>query len=161
MKPFATNLSIVLAIAATTQIANASQSLALRNALIAGAMGAAIGTNQEHSRRSNTLILGSVGFGLGLLASMYYYNLDSNPDLKAENSSLKKKLDEFQKQLEPKLVGGGSGLLQSPLPKDVAQLVNPGEWKRYKMDQWVQDTNQPNIWYRQVEMFELIPPEAR
>src|SRR5690606_31418252 len=88
-------------------------------------------------------------------------NSSKDDSLKSENDQLKAKLDQFQKQSSPQLVQKGNSLFSSPIPSEVAGLVEPGEWKRYKMDQWVQDPNQSNTWYRQVEMFEIIPPVSK
>jgi hypothetical protein len=126
------------------------------------AAGAVYGASRPEYQSQNALLYASLG---GLLAGGTALLLDAD-DLhpektQRENEKLKAKLDEFQKKLEPQIISQGSNLFGSPLPKEVLSLIEPGEWKRYRMDQWVQDQAQPNIWYRQVEMFEMTPPAAR
>jgi len=75
--------------------------------------------------------------------------------MKLEALNLKTKLDEFQK---PNLIDQGNSLYKSSIPMDLTKLVKPGEWKRYKIDYWVQDQSNQNQWFRQTEMFEVIPP---
>ena len=136
------------------------------NTLTATALGAAaggiFGMSRPEFQNQNALMYGAVG-GLmtGTAALILDVDKTSQDDLKTENEKLKIKLNEFQSRLEPQLINQGSGLFQSPLPKEVSNLVEPGEWKRFKMDQWIQDPNQPNTWYRQVEMFEITPPAPR
>lgn len=128
------------------------------------AIGAAAGFLIGHQRAEykSTFSAMYAGFGASAAGLVTAYLIKSSDDeFKKENDRLKTEVERFQKQLEPKLVQTGQSLFTSPIPKEVAGLVEPGEWKRYKLDQWVQDPNQPNTWFRQVEMFEIIPPVAK
>lgn len=137
-----------------------------RNTFLSAGVGAIIGGAYGYSRpeekSKNATMYSSVGALVAGSLSLAF-NLDGLNDdqLKVENGYLKNKLDDFQKRLEPKLISEGKSLYSSPLPKDMQALIEPGEWKRYKMDQWVQDPNQPNTWFRQIEMFEIIPPVSK
>lgn len=126
------------------------------------AIGAIYGATRPEFQSQNAVLYGSIG---GLAAGVGALLLDVDQlhfeKTRMENERLKAKLDEFQKKLEPQLVSQGKSLFSSPLPKEVSGLIEPGEWKRYKMDQWVPDPNQANTWYRQVEMFEIIPPTSK
>jgi hypothetical protein len=126
------------------------------------AVGALYGSTRQEYQNQNSVMYAALG-GLAAGAAALAMNIDEidQEKIKVENESLKRKLNEFQKKLEPQIVSEGHSLFNSPLPKEVSQLVEPGEWKRYKLDQWVQDPNQANIWYRQVEMFEVTLPEAK
>lgn len=128
--------------------------------LIGAAVGSLVGQTKENNKNAYTSMYAGIGAATAGAVSVYM-NASSDDELKKENQSLKIKNEQFQKQLEPQLVQKGTSLFSSPLPKEVSSLVDPGEWKRYKLDQWVQDPNQPNTWYRQVEMFEIIPPATR
>lgn len=147
-------------------LCSACSNLPYRKTLMVTAAGAAAGTiygltRPEHQTQNATMY-GAIG-GLAGAVTGLILDVDeaSGLKLKSENDRLKLRLDEFQKKLDPQLIGQGSSLFSSPLPKEVSGLVQPGEWKRYKLDQWVQDPYQPNTWYRQVEMFEVTPPVAR
>lgn len=128
------------------------------------AIGAAVGGLVGQSRSENREAYSAMYAGIGAATAGAISALVNVPDenqIKKENENLKEQVRKFEKQLQPQLVQQGNSLFSSPIPKEVSSLVEPGEWKRYKMDQWVQDQNQPNTWYRQVEMFEIIPPVAR
>ncbi len=132
----------------------------LRDMALGATAGALIAASKEEHRAAYTTMYAGVGAAAAGAVSIYV-NASDDENLKQQNENLKTKLDQFQKRLEPQLVQNGNSLFSAPLPKEVSSLVEPGEWKRYKMDQWVQDPNQPNTWYRQVEMFEMIPPTAK
>lgn len=115
----------------------------------------------EYQNQNATMYGALGGLITGTAALLLDVDKTNQNEIKLENEKLKTKLNEFQSRLEPKLINQGTSLFNSPLPKEVSSLIEPGEWKRYKMDEWVQDPNQPNTWYRQVEMFEITPPVAR
>lgn len=132
----------------------------LRDMAIGAAVGALVGQAKSDNRDAYAAMYAGVGAAVAGAASATF-NLPDEDKLKKENEQLKSQVQKFEKQLQPQLVQQGNSLFASPIPKEVSSLVEPGEWKRYKMDQWVQDPNQQNTWYRQVEMFEIIPPVAK
>jgi hypothetical protein len=75
-----------------------------------------------------------------------------------EIRKLSLELSNYKNQFDPKLVKSGLGLKESPLPKELKSFIRPGEWKHYKLDRWVKDDSQDNVWVRQTELFEFIPP---
>ncbi len=137
-----------------------------RNTITATAAGVAIGgiygmSRPEYQNQNATMYASLGGLVAGTTALLLDVDKTNQNEIKLENEKLKIKLNEFQARLEPKLISQGSSLFESPLPKEVSALIEPGSWKRYQMNEWVQDPNQSNIWYRQVEMFEITPPVAR
>ncbi len=148
------------ALSLTVGCATSTRNKVLRDMAIGAAAGALVAQTKSDYRMSYTAMYAGAGAAIAGAVSAYM-NVAKEDDLQIENQQLKTKLDHFQKQLQPQLVQQGSSLFASPLPKEMAGLVEPGEWKRYKMDQWVQDPNQSNTWYRQVEMFEIIPPVSK
>lgn len=154
-------LSIFLGLVAhLSACATFEKSETLKKMAIAGAVGYVIGQQRENNKQAYGAMYGGLAAS-AVGAYQVYQDSSKVSDLHEENNQLRMKLDSFQKRYEPQLVQQGSSLFNSPLPKEVSSLVDPGEWKRYRMDQWVQDPNQSNIWYRQVEMFEIIPPVSR
>lgn len=132
----------------------------LRDIALGSIAGAIIGQTKSTQREANIQMYAGIGgAAAGALSAMF--NIPDENQLKTENEKLRTQISKFEKQLQPQLVQQGHSLFNSPLPKEVSSLVEPGEWKRYKLDQWVQDPQQQNTWYRQVEMFEIIPPVAR
>lgn len=132
----------------------------LRDIAIGAAVGALAGQTRDENRAAYSTMYAGVGAATaGAISAVL--NIPDENKIKSENEALKEQVKKFERQLQPQLVQQGNSLFSSPIPKEVSSLVEPGEWKRYKMDQWVQDQNQPNTWYRQVEMFEIIPPAAR
>jgi len=132
----------------------------LRDMAIGTAVGVLMAQTKNSNRQAYSTLYGSLGAAsAGAISS--YYHLKDEEIMRNENQKLKVELAQFEKQLKPQLIQQGSNLFASPLPKEVSGLIEPGEWKRYKMDQWVQDQNQPNTWYRQVEIFEITPPISR
>lgn len=132
----------------------------LRDIAIGAAVGALVGQTKSENKEAYTTMYVGMGAAAAGTASAIF-NISDEDKMKKENEQLKTQLQKFEKQFQPQLVQQGNSLFTSPIPKEVSALVEPGEWKRYKMDQWVQDPNQQNTWYRQVEMFEIIPPVAK
>lgn len=132
----------------------------LRDMALGAVAGALVAQTKDHHRLTYTTMYAGLGAATAGAVSVYF-NVPQGDELQAENKSLKQKIELFEKQLQPQLTEQGNSLFSSPIPKEVSGLVDPGEWKRYKLDQWVQDPNQSNTWYRQVEMFEIIPPVSR
>lgn len=132
----------------------------LRDMAAGAVVGSLIAQTKTENREAYTAMYAGVGAAVAGAASVAF-NIPDEEKLKKENEQLKTQMQKLEKQFQPQLVQQGNSLFASPIPKEVSALVEPGEWKRYKMDQWVQDPNQQNTWYRQVEMFEIIPPVAK
>lgn len=148
------------ALSMTVGCATSTRNKVLRDMAIGAAAGALVAQIKTDYRMTYTAMYAGAGAAIAGAISTYV-NVSKDEELQMENQQLKTKLDHFQKQLQPQLIQQGNSLFSSPIPKEVAGLVEPGEWKRYKLDQWVQDPNQSNTWYRQVEMFEIIPPVSK
>lgn len=148
------------ALSMTVGCATSTRNKVLRDMAIGAAAGALIAQTKSDYRMTYTAMYAGAGAAIAGAVSTYM-NVSKDEELQMENQQLKTKLDHFQKQLQPQLVQQGNSLFSSPIPKEVSGLVEPGQWKRYKLDQWVQDPNQSNTWYRQVEMFEIIPPVSK
>ncbi|WP_347359709.1 hypothetical protein [Bdellovibrio sp.] len=148
------------ALSMTVGCATSTRNKVLRDMAFGAAAGALIAQTKSDYRMTYTAMYAGAGAAIAGAVSTYM-NVSKDEELQMENQQLKTKLDHFQKQLQPQLVQQGNSLFSSPIPKEVSGLVEPGQWKRYKLDQWVQDPNQSNTWYRQVEMFEIIPPVSK
>ncbi|MCE3009748.1 MAG: hypothetical protein LW875_03955 [Proteobacteria bacterium] len=132
----------------------------VRDMALGALVGVAVASGKSNNREAYALMYG----GLGAAAAGVVSGATRIKELEKTQKSaqyFEKKAQELEAQQKPKLFDQGQGLFATPLPKEVTSLVEPGEWKRYKLDQWVQDPTQPNTWYRQVEMFEITPPTAK
>lgn len=149
---------LALSLLLTSCAITSSRNKIYRDMAIGAVAGVLIAQTKDENRNAYSVMYGGVGVSLAGAWSVYQ-NVDEQA--KTENEALKAKLEQLQKITQPQLTQSGNNLFNTPLPKEVSGLVEPGEWKRYKMDQWVQDPNQSNTWYRQVEMFEIIPPTTK
>jgi len=139
-----------------TNCATTYKGKVFESSLMGAVVGGAYGYSRPEAKDQNAMLYGSMGVALGALIQTLYLNPDKEiKDIKLEALNLKTKLDEFQK---PNLIDQGNSLYKSSIPMDLTKLVQPGEWKRYKIDYWVQDQSNQNQWFRQTEMFEVIPP---
>lgn len=148
--------TVILSVTFLMGCATTTKVKTLRNSVLAGMVGAAYGSSKEDYKATHATLYGASAAALTALVSLYIYDPDKKTEeLKRETEILKAKLDEFQK---PSLLDQGNSLFKSQLPSSLTKLVRLGEWRHYKLDEWVQDQNNPNIWLRQVEMYEIIPP---
>lgn len=130
----------------------------IEGAVFGSLAGAAFGLTRSDYREQNSMMFAGLGAGIGSVIAATYNDVDKKTEqLQKENQELKAKLDLLEK---PVLTETGSSLFQSKLPKDLGKLIRPGEWKRYKIDYWVQDQGNANTWFRQTEMLEVIPPST-
>lgn len=158
MRKFKLTLASVLIPLPLIGCASLKDNAILRDMAVAGAVGAALGHTKEDNKEAYSVMYAGIAASL---AGAYSSIVNYSPSLKAENERLKKELDVFQSKSKPQITKQGSNLFEAPLPQEIASLIHLGEWKKYKLDQWVQDPNQPNTWHRQVEMIEIIPPVAK
>ena len=125
----------------------------------AATVGAAYGASRPEEKIKNAVLYGSILATGAAVASLFIFDQDrENADLKREAEELKRANDLLKLELSPKLRTQGSSLLGAPVPPELRRLVKPGGWKRYKLDRWVQDEGNENVWFRQTEMFEVTPP---
>ena len=123
------------------------------------ALGAAYGASRPEEKSKNAVLYGSLVSAGAAVASLFIFDSDKeSADLKAETEELRRANELLKLEVSPKLHAQGSSLLGAPVPSELRRLVKPGGWKRYKLDRWVQDDGNENIWFRQTEMFEVTPP---
>ena len=156
----ATNYLLISFLALTGCANLNTRNTLLRDMAIGAATGALIAQTKSNHKMAYTSMYAGIGAAsAGIISAVL--NIPDEDKIKKENEKLKEEISKIEKQLKPQLISQGSSLFSSPIPKEVSTLIEPGEWKRYKLDQWVQDPHQQNTWYRQVEMFEITPPIAK
>jgi hypothetical protein len=122
-----------------------------------GTAGAIIGAQQNSHKRENTALFATTGAASGAVLGLLVFDPDQEKtELRTKSRALEKELHSFKQNST--VVAEGSSTLSAPIPDDLRGLISPGKWRRYKLDQWVPDTEENNVWYRQTEKFEVIPP---
>lgn len=154
-------LSLLVISVTSCQTSNSFKESFYRNMAIGLVGGYLVGQTKPTNKEAYGYMYGAAAASMMAAGTVFLSDPSQGSPAQKENESLKEQIKKMQKDLEPKLTEQGKSLFTSPLPAEVTNLIEPGEWKRYKMDQWVQDPNQTNTWYRQVEMFEIIPPNPR
>jgi hypothetical protein len=133
----------------------------LTETLIATGGGMAVGAVLAPEGESKVAHGALWGASTGLVFSAVALYRMSQNQREIESEKLRKlsvELSKYKSQFDPKLIQSGVGLKESPLPNQMKSFIRPGEWKHYKLDRWVKDENQENVWIRQTELFEFIPP---
>lgn len=90
---------------------------------------------------------------IGLVMSDY-----SESKKETKIKSLELELSEFRRNSTPQLIDERNSVAEAPIPAEMNKFIKPGKWRRYKLDRWEKDNEQENVWFRQTEMFEFIPP---
>lgn len=126
----------------------------LRDMAVASAVGVVLGQQQEFYKDANSLMYAGVLTSAAAVAGLYLYDPDNQiKSAKAETEELRKKLDQ---DLQPMLESQAPGTLNGKIPKNYRAMIQPGAWKVYALDQWVEDGENRII--HQDKVMELIPP---
>lgn len=129
----------------------------IQNILIGSTVGFIVGQSREENRLASGLIYGGVAGATAGLATAYFDNSDQEiKKMKDENQRLTK---ELEKAFSPELNFESSGTLNSKIPEKYKSMINPGEWKIYSLDQWIEDGE--NRLIHQDKMMELNPPSLK
>ena len=127
-------------------------------AILGGTMGAMSAPKDESKLTHGALWAGLFSSTLAIASLYLFDNQKDSQDFKAESESLKLELMKFKKSEAPRLLSQGTGLFNHSLPDEARKLISPGEWRKYSVDQWVQDSGNPNTWLHYNLMYEFIPP---
>lgn len=156
MKPCLVFICVILSCCATHRN---SQVAMMAGGLATGVLiGASSAPRDENKVTHGFLWGGLIASTLGLM-SLYIF--DSEKALNnAHNDiiNLRKELDQVKNSQSPKLIGHGQGLFKEPIPKEMKNFVTPGEWKKYSVDQWIQEEGNPHTWFHYDLMYEFIEP---
>lgn len=137
-----------------TSCATTTREKIIQNIVIASAIGFAVGSTKETNKFANGMMYGGVAGSIAGAATSYLSNIDSeNTRLNTENTNLKAELDKIY---SPNLIQKTDGFLNSKIPEKYKNMINPGEWKIYSMDQWIDDGE--NRLIHQDKIMELTPP---
>ena len=159
MKAIAIIISIILLTSCATK--RKSQMASMGLGFAAGGTVGAMTAPEDEKPTMHGALWGGLTAALAGAISLYVFDNQKEVDsFKEETETLKIELSHLKKAQEPRLVSKGSGLFKDPLPKEALRLIQPGEWRKYAVDQWVQDQGNPNIWLHYNQMYEFIPPSV-
>lgn len=126
----------------------------MRNIIVAATAGYVIGSQAKNNSRAYGSMYAGLAGSVAGLATAYLSTDDAENDrLRADNRKFKAELD---KVYSPELVHAGNGMMNAKVPDKYKAMINPGEWKIYAYDQWVEDGE--NRLIHQDKIMELIPP---
>lgn len=129
----------------------------LRDMAIAGVVGAVLGQQANSNKDAYSLMYGGVLSASAAVTGLFVY--DPGKDAKKyreEAEKLKKQLEEV---FSPKLETQTPGTLGGRVPGKYKNMISPGEWRIYAIDQWVEEGE--NRLIHQDKIMELIPPALR
>lgn len=139
---------------ATAGCASTSTQRVYRNMIVAGAIGAGLGSADHDYPETKAIMYGSMGAAIAAAATLYFDGPDKEElRLRQEVETLKAKLDQIT---EPKLVSERPATFGAALPEKYKSMIHPGSFKVYELDRWESDSDNHMI-HIDKEM-ELIPP---
>ncbi len=133
---------------------NTAREKILKNMLIGAATGIAIGQMKSENKTGYSLLYaGAISSVVGA-GSVWYSDLNEDSErLIKDNHKLK---TEMERIFQPSLKFETTGMMNSKVPEKYNSMINPGEWKIYALDQWIEAGENQLI--HQDKMMELIPP---
>lgn len=118
------------------------------------AAGALYGASKPENRSAYMTMWAGVGAAAGAAFAVYQNDPDEEANrLRAETARVKAELDRLH---DPKIEAQTSAFFGSKVPEKYRALINPGEWRVSKIDQWVEDDE--NRLIHQDLVMELVPP---
>ena len=144
-------LSLLCSCASTTKTKVLSEMAA------AGILGVVAGQQRQEDRMAFSVMYAGLAAATAGAIGVIVHDPDKEFSiLKSENADLKQKLDEaFTPRLEKEL----PGTLTGKVPDKYRALIQPGQWRVYELDQWIEEDE--NRLIHQDKIMELIPPSLK
>lgn len=146
-------ISFLICAVLFSSCANSPKQKIVQNMMIGALAGYAVGQLKSDNKQAHSYIYAGAGASLAAAGSLYFTDFDESNELKSQNQKLKSELDKIY---SPALVHESTGMMSSKVPEKYKSMINPGEWKIYSLDQWIEDSENKLI--HQDKMMELIPP---
>ncbi len=147
-------LSLICLFLIVTSCASTPKEKILKNMMIGAVTGFALGQLKSENKTGYSLLYSGAGASILGAVSVWYSDMDSESErIKSDNQKLKTELDKIY---SPNLTHESSGMMNSKIPDRYKSMINPGQWKVYSLDQWIEDGENQLI--HQDKMMELIPP---
>lgn len=127
------------------------------NMAIGAAVGLLVGAGEKDYKKEHAIMYAGIASSGASLATIYLSNSDSEADrLRAQIAKIQ---TDFDAATNPQIEASSTGLLSSKIPEKYKSMINPGEWKIYSLDQWIEDGE--NRLIHQDKMMELNPPSLK
>lgn len=128
-----------------------------QNMLIAGATGVVLGQQKEDYKTTYSTMYGGVAAAVAGAVTLYLNDPDKESEkLREEIRVLKTQMDQIG---EPRLATQTPATFGAKVPSKYRSMINPGEWRVYEINQWVEDGE--NRLLHQDKIMELIPPSLK
>lgn len=128
-----------------------------QNMLIAGATGVALGQQKEDYKTTYSTMYGGVAAAIAGAVTLYMNDPDKESQkLREEMRVLKTQMDQIG---EPQLATQTPATFGAKVPEKYKSMINPGEWRIYDLNQWIEDGE--NRLIHQDKIMELIPPSLK
>lgn len=129
----------------------------VRDMLVAGAIGAAIGQQSSKNQDLNSMAYGGLAASSAAMIGLIVHDPEQVPRrVESENLLLRRELEEAR---ESRVESHAPGTLSAYIPERYRKLVRPGEWKVMEIDEWLEDGE--NRLVHRDKVIELIPPTLR
>lgn len=116
--------------------------------------GAAYGLSKPESRDAYALMWAGIGAAVGAIVSAHFSDPDKEIEkLRTESKILREEMDQLS---SPRIEAQSSAFFGSKVPEKYRALINPGEWRVSRIDQWIEDDD--NRLIHQDLVMDLIPP---
>lgn len=116
--------------------------------------GAAYGLSKPENRDAYALMWAGVGAALGAIVSTQLNDPDKEAErLRSETKTLRAELEQMN---SPRIEAQSSAFFGSKVPEKYRALINPGEWRVSRIDQWIEDDD--NRLIHQDLVMDLVPP---
>lgn len=124
-------------------------------AMAAGALtGALYGLSKTSDQEAYALMWSGVGASVAGAVAVHYFSSDADVDhLQAETQRLQSELDRIN---SPRVEVKSSAFFGGKVPEKYQALINPGEWRVSRIDQWIEDDD--NRLVHQDLVMDLTPP---
>lgn len=145
---------IVLGVLHLTGCATSSRERILQGMFVAGTVGALYGLSKDSDRTANAALYGSAAAATAGVVGL----MMDNPD--TETKRLREEVEYLKRQQEVfdagKVVSSSPATFGGQIPDKYKQMIRPGEWRVYDVDQWQEDGE--NRLIHQDKIMEMIPP---
>lgn len=123
--------------------------------MAAGALaGAMHGLSKPEDKEAYALMWSGVGAAVAGAIALHHFDPEKDVErLKAETSRLQEEMDRIN---SPRIEAKSSAFFGNRVPEKYRDLINPGEWRVSRIDQWIEDDE--NRLIHQDLVMELVPP---
>ena len=147
----------VIGFSALAGCAHTTKEKVFQNMLLAGSAGVLLGQQREDFKTTYSTMYGSLAAAIAGAVTLYI----NDPDKEAEKlrEEVKKMKTQMDQMSEPRLASQTQATFGAKVPDKYRSMINPGEWRIYELNQWIEDGE--NRLIHQDKIMELIPPTLK